>query len=110
LPKTSRIFDDAAPTMLVQSKDLEHLVGQLNAKELNHVLVEAGPTLGSAMLDAGLIDELIIYQAPSLLGSGKQFFSFDNPSTITNQMRLDHISTDVLDGDVKSVYRIRNGE
>ncbi|MBF8252912.1 MAG: diaminohydroxyphosphoribosylaminopyrimidine deaminase [Actinobacteria bacterium] len=86
--------------MLVQSKDLEHLVGHLNAKELNHVLVEAGPTLGSAMLVAGLIDELIIYQAPSLLGSGKQFFSFDNPSTITNQMRLDHISTDVLDGDV----------
>jgi diaminohydroxyphosphoribosylaminopyrimidine deaminase/5-amino-6-(5-phosphoribosylamino)uracil reductase len=110
LPKTSQIFDDAAPTMLVQSKNLEHLVAQLNAKELNHVLVEAGPTLGSAMLDAGLIDELIIYQAPSLLGSGKQFFSFDNPSTITNQMRLDHISTDVLDGDVKSVYRIRNGE
>lgn len=110
LPKTSQIFDDAAPTMLVQSKNLEHLVAQLNAKELNHVLVEAGPTLGSAMLDAGLLDELIIYRAPSLLGSGKQFFSFDDPSTITNQMRLDHISTDVLDGDVKSVYRIRNGE
>lgn len=110
LPETSQIFDDAAPTILVQSRNLEHLVAQLNAKELNHVLVEAGPTLGSAMLDAGLLDELIIYQAASLLGSGKQFFSFDNPSTITNQMRLDHISTDVLDGDVKSVYRIRNGE
>lgn len=110
LPETSQIFDDAAPTILVQSRNLEHLVAQLNAKELNHVLVEAGPTLGSAMFDAGLLDELIIYQAASLLGSGKQFFSFDNPSTITNQMRLDHISTDVLDGDVKSVYRMRNGE
>ena len=110
LPKDSQIFDDAAPTMLVQSKDLELLVAQLNEKALNHVLVEAGPTLGSAMLDACLLDELIIYQAPSLLGSGKQFFSFDYPSTITNQMRLDHISTEVLDGDVKSVYRIRNGE
>lgn len=110
LPRASQIFDNAAPTMLIQSKDLEHLIAQLNEKELNHVLVEAGPTLGSAMLDAGLLDELIIYQSASLLGSGKQFFSFDSPSTITNQMRLDHISTDVLDGDVKSVYRIRNGE
>ena len=80
------------------------------AEELNHVLVEAGPTLGSAMLDAGLLDELIIYRAASLLGSGKQFFSFDHPSTITNQIRLEHISTDVLDGDVKSVYRIINCE
>ena len=110
LPEDSQIFDDAAQTILVQSKNLEHLVAQLNAKELNHVLVEAGPTLGSAMLDAGLLDELIIYQAASLLGSGKQFFSFEYPSTITNQKRLDHISTDVLDGDVKSVYRLRNGE
>lgn len=110
VPTSSQIFDNAAPTMLIQTKDLELLVAQLNDKELNHVLVEAGPTLGSALLNAGLLDELIIYQAASLLGSGKQFFNFDYPSTITNQIRLDHISTDVLDGDVKSVYRIRNGE
>jgi diaminohydroxyphosphoribosylaminopyrimidine deaminase/5-amino-6-(5-phosphoribosylamino)uracil reductase len=52
----------------------------------------------------------VIYQAPSFLGTGKHFFAFDYPTTITDQMRLDHISTQVLDGDVKSTYRIRNGE
>ncbi|MCX6441185.1 MAG: riboflavin biosynthesis protein RibD, partial [Actinobacteria bacterium] len=66
--------------------------------------------LGSAMLDGCLLDELIMYQAPTLLGTGKDFFAFDYPTTITDQMRMDHISTDVLGGDVKSVYRIRNGE
>jgi diaminohydroxyphosphoribosylaminopyrimidine deaminase/5-amino-6-(5-phosphoribosylamino)uracil reductase len=110
LPKAAHVFDDAAKTVVVKSKDLELLVEKLNDLGINHVFVEAGPTLGSAMLDGCLLDELVVYQAPSLLGSGKTFFTFDYPSTISNQMRLDHISTDVLAGDVKSVYRIRNSE
>jgi len=110
LPKDSKIFDSAAQTVIVKSKDLDLLVEKLNELAINHVFVEAGPTLASAMLDHCLMDELVIYQAPSLLGSGKGFFTFDYPSTISNQMRLDHISTEVLDGDVKSLYRIRNGE
>jgi diaminohydroxyphosphoribosylaminopyrimidine deaminase/5-amino-6-(5-phosphoribosylamino)uracil reductase len=86
------------------------LVEKLNELDINQVLVEAGPTLASAMLDHCLMDELVMYQAPSLLGSGKSFFNFGQESTISDQLRMDHISTQVLDGDVKSVYRIRNGE
>jgi diaminohydroxyphosphoribosylaminopyrimidine deaminase/5-amino-6-(5-phosphoribosylamino)uracil reductase len=110
LPKDSQIFDDAAQTVVVKSKDLDFLVEKLNELEINHVFVEAGPTLASAMVDHCLMDELVIYQAPSLLGSGKPFFTFDYQTSINDQMRLDHISTVVLDGDVKSVYGIRNGE
>ena len=110
LPTDAKVFDDAAQTIVVKSKDLDVLVEMLNELGVNHVFVEAGPTLGSAMLDGCLLDELIMYQAPSLLGTGKHFFFFDYPTTITDQMRMDHLSTQVLDGDVKSVYRIRNGE
>jgi len=110
LPKDAQVFDDAAQTVVVQSKDLDVLVEKLNELGVNHVFVEAGPTLGSAMLDGCLLDELIMYQAPSLLGTGKHFFVFDYPTTITDQMRMDHLGTQVFDGDVKSVYRIRNGE
>ena len=110
LPKDAQVFDDAAQTVVVNSKDLDVLVERLNELSVNHVFVEAGPTLGSAMLDGCLLDELIMYQAPSLLGTGKHFFAFDYPTTITDQMRMDHLGTQVFDGDVKSVYRIRNGE
>jgi diaminohydroxyphosphoribosylaminopyrimidine deaminase / 5-amino-6-(5-phosphoribosylamino)uracil reductase len=110
LPKDAHVFDDAAQTVVVKSKDLDLLVEKLNELGLNHVFVEAGPTLGSAMLDGCLLDELIMYQAPTLLGTGKHFFVFDYPTTITDQMRMDHLGTQVFDGDVKSVYRIRNGE
>ena len=110
LPPDSFVFDSAAQSVVVKSKDLDLLVEKLNELGVNHVLVEAGPTLASAMVDHCLMDELVIYQAPSFLGTGKHFFAFDYPTTITDQMRLEHISTQVLDGDVKSIYRIRNGE
>ena len=110
LPKDSAVFDSAAQTVIVKSKDLDVLVEKLNELGVNHVFVEAGPTLASAMVDHCLMDELVIYQAPTFLGTGKHFFVFDYPTTITDQMRMDYISTQVLDGDVKSTYRIRNGE
>jgi diaminohydroxyphosphoribosylaminopyrimidine deaminase / 5-amino-6-(5-phosphoribosylamino)uracil reductase len=49
--------------------DLRALVGELAARECNEVLVEAGPALNGAFLTAGLVDELVVYQAPHVLGS-----------------------------------------
>ena len=109
LPKDSKVFDSAAETVQVKSRDLNDLVSKLNELDINQVFVEAGSTLASAMVAAGLIDELVIYQAPALLGSGKSFYSNDFESTIKDQMRLEHISTEVLAGDIKSVYRIGVG-
>ena len=45
------------------------LVKLLAEKECNNVLVEAGAELAGAFLQAGLVDELVIYMAPKLLGS-----------------------------------------
>ena len=109
LPKDSKIFDNAAETVHVKSRDLNELVSKLNELDVNQVFVEAGSRLASAMVAAGLMDELVIYQAPALLGSGKTFFEEDSHLTIEDQMRLEHISTEVLAGDVKSVYRIGVG-
>jgi diaminohydroxyphosphoribosylaminopyrimidine deaminase/5-amino-6-(5-phosphoribosylamino)uracil reductase len=109
VPADSKVFDSAAETVQVKSRDLSELVSKLNGLDINQVFVEAGTTLASAMVAGGLMDELVIYQAPALLGSGKSFFADDSKSTIEDQMRLEHISTEVLAGDVKSVYRIGAG-
>lgn len=51
--------------------DLPALLGYLAAEyEVNEVHVEAGATLNGALLGAGLIDELVLYMAPLLLGDG----------------------------------------
>jgi diaminohydroxyphosphoribosylaminopyrimidine deaminase/5-amino-6-(5-phosphoribosylamino)uracil reductase len=109
VPADSKVFDSAAETVQIKSRDLSELVSKLNGLDINQVFVEAGTTLASAMVAGGLMDELVIYQAPALLGSGKPFYSDDSKSTIEDQMRLEHISTEVLAGDVKSVYRIGAG-
>ena len=42
---------------------------QLGKRQINSVWVEAGPQLAGALLQAGVVDELILYIAPKLLGS-----------------------------------------
>jgi diaminohydroxyphosphoribosylaminopyrimidine deaminase/5-amino-6-(5-phosphoribosylamino)uracil reductase len=41
----------------------------LAVREVNDVLVEAGPTVAGQLLMRQLVDELVIYQAPHILGS-----------------------------------------
>ena len=49
--------------------DLPELFDVLGERGCNEVLVEAGPILAGAVLESGLWDELLVYQAPKLLGS-----------------------------------------
>lgn len=48
--------------------DLQAVMARLGKEGMNEILVECGPTLAGALLRASLIDELVIYQAPLLLG------------------------------------------
>jgi diaminohydroxyphosphoribosylaminopyrimidine deaminase/5-amino-6-(5-phosphoribosylamino)uracil reductase len=52
--------------------DLGVAMQRLGERGINEVLVEAGPTLTGALLLAGLVDELICYIAPRLLGHEAQ--------------------------------------
>ena len=55
--------------MLECGLDLVELCQQLAARQYNEILVESGPRLAGQLLRCGLLDELIVYMAPSLLGS-----------------------------------------
>jgi diaminohydroxyphosphoribosylaminopyrimidine deaminase/5-amino-6-(5-phosphoribosylamino)uracil reductase len=48
--------------------DLHALMAALATRDLNEIHVEAGARLNGALLEAGLLDELLLYLAPSLLG------------------------------------------
>jgi diaminohydroxyphosphoribosylaminopyrimidine deaminase/5-amino-6-(5-phosphoribosylamino)uracil reductase len=54
--------------------DLVVLMMLLGKQQVNSIWVEAGPTLAGALLQAGLVDELIVYIAPKLLGSDARLF------------------------------------
>jgi diaminohydroxyphosphoribosylaminopyrimidine deaminase/5-amino-6-(5-phosphoribosylamino)uracil reductase len=51
--------------------DLEALLAELGRLAINELHVEAGPILSGALVQQGLVDELLLYQAPLFLGPGR---------------------------------------
>ncbi len=59
----------ALPDSAAEHVDLRALLAELARRGCNEVLVETGAALAGAFFRAGLLDELIVYMAPRLLGS-----------------------------------------
>ena len=59
--------------------DLRAVLEQLAREEMNEVWIECGARLAGAFVSDGLVDELIVYQAPTLLGS-EAFAMFHLPA------------------------------
>ena len=49
--------------------DLEQMLDELGRRDINFLMLEAGATLSGSMLEQGLVDEVIVYVAPDVLGS-----------------------------------------
>ena len=87
--------------------DLAAVLADLLARGIRHVFVEGGPTLASAFVAAGLVDEYLVYLAPSLLGGPRLALGDIGVAGIDDQRRLtiDHIEQ--LGDDVLIVARPR---
>jgi diaminohydroxyphosphoribosylaminopyrimidine deaminase/5-amino-6-(5-phosphoribosylamino)uracil reductase len=109
-PTSSLIFGDAAleipPSLIDQGVtcvplDLENgrlplrpLFGELANLEINEVQVEAGAKLCGALLAAGMVDEILLYQAPVLLGDGAAgLFAFGPLESMQDRTHLRVLET-----------------
>ena len=73
-----KIFQLPGETMIHSKRVDEAFFEHLASIEINNVLVEAGPRMNGALLEFNLIDELIIYMAPCILGPDA-IDMFDSP-------------------------------
>lgn len=96
IPRGSKIFDKSAETIQIKSNNLDSLLEVAKERGWNQILIEAGPTLTSAFLRAGLFDEVFLYQAPTLLGSGLDFAGQLEVKTLGQRLNLDLIAADLL--------------
>lgn len=71
VPDQARVLDAAAETLLLSAHDPAEVLAELTGRDIHAVWLEGGPTLAAAFLQAGLVDEVIAYLAPALLGSGR---------------------------------------
>ena len=70
--------------------DLAALIDELGRRRCNEVLVEAGAGVAGAFAAAGLIDELLIYLAPDLLGlAGRGMFALPEVVNLENRLRFE---------------------
>jgi len=88
--------------------DLSALLKELARREINEVLVEAGAELNGALLQAGLVDELLLYYAPTLLGDAAHgMFALPQFSEMSQRVELDILSLDRVGQDIRIRARPR---
>jgi diaminohydroxyphosphoribosylaminopyrimidine deaminase/5-amino-6-(5-phosphoribosylamino)uracil reductase len=94
LDPARRVFDDAAETLHLRTRDPHGALAELFARDRQHVFLEGGPTLAAAFLGAGLVDEVVAYVAPLLLGAGQAAVGDLGITTMADVLRLE--VTDVV--------------
>ena len=72
---------------------------------MRHVLLEGGPTLAGAFVEARCVDEVIAYLAPKLLGAGPSSLGDAGIVTIADAVTLEVETVTRVGSDVKIVAR-----
>jgi len=82
------VLDHGARTLQLATRDPVEALKSLGEHEIHHVWLEGGPTVAAAFLGAGLVDEVIAYLAPALLGAGVPAVGDLGIQTIDQALRL----------------------
>jgi diaminohydroxyphosphoribosylaminopyrimidine deaminase/5-amino-6-(5-phosphoribosylamino)uracil reductase len=106
VPTEFNLNDGKSQTIFIKSRSTEELLKALEQTPVNQVMVEAGSTLGSALFAAGVIDEIVLYQAPLLLGSGKSWLEDIGVTTMKDSYALSAPSVTACGPDFKFRYRV----
>ena len=86
--------------------DLIAVLRALAAREMNEILVEAGPTLAGAFVAAGLADELVLYLAPHLMGdAARGLFRLSGLERMVQRIALDIVDIQRLGPDMRIIAR-----
>ncbi|WP_181763015.1 bifunctional diaminohydroxyphosphoribosylaminopyrimidine deaminase/5-amino-6-(5-phosphoribosylamino)uracil reductase RibD [Rhodococcus spelaei] len=98
IPATARVLDDAAPTLLMRTRDPHEVLAALS--DHPDVLLEGGPHLAGAFLQAGLVDRILAFLSPVLLGAGTAAVEDAGVGTIAQALRFERESVETVGTDL----------
>ncbi|WP_238011462.1 bifunctional diaminohydroxyphosphoribosylaminopyrimidine deaminase/5-amino-6-(5-phosphoribosylamino)uracil reductase RibD [Dactylosporangium sp. AC04546] len=111
IPATAKVLDDSAPTWVVPGNggrvELRPMLQELYRRGVRSALLEGGPTLAGAFLAAGLVDRVVAYLAPKLLGAGPAALGAAGISTITEALTLDVVDLARIGPDVRLTATVK---
>jgi len=106
----AQIFNDLAETVLVKSRNLKELITLANERGFNQLLIESGPTFGTALLRENLIDEIVLFQAPTLFGSGTPAIGDLGITNISGRLDFEISDVEMFGSDLKlTLIKSANG-
>lgn len=100
VPAGARLRKHPKPLFEPGTRDLDGILTELFTRGVRRAFVEGGPTLSSALVAAGLVDEYLIYLAPALLGGGRLALGDIGVGTLADARRLEILEVERLGGDV----------
>ena len=109
VPPSAQVRDDAAETWVTGHRDLPAVLGELYDRGRRHVFLEGGPHLAGAFLQQGLVDEVVAYVAPLLIGGGVHAVEGLSVGTVSEALRFAVVDVaplgDPPETDVRMVMR-----
>jgi diaminohydroxyphosphoribosylaminopyrimidine deaminase/5-amino-6-(5-phosphoribosylamino)uracil reductase len=109
VPAGSSILRHPRGVLETGSRDPEAILLDLYRREIRSVFVEGGPTVASALVRAGLVDDYLVYLAPTLLGGPRLALGELGVDTISAQRRLRVTSVTSLGDDLAILARHHSG-
>lgn len=100
VPEDAAVRRHPLPFLQYAGDDLAGALEDLRERGVQRVFVEGGPTVASAFLRAGLVDEVLAYVAPVLLGGDRLAVTDVGVGTIEDARRLDVASVERLGDDL----------
>jgi diaminohydroxyphosphoribosylaminopyrimidine deaminase / 5-amino-6-(5-phosphoribosylamino)uracil reductase len=89
--------------------ELADLMRELARREINEVHVEAGFKLNGSLLGEGLVDEILIYLAPSILGdSARGMFKLPELADLAQKRLLQFADVQTIGSDLRILARVVN--
>ena len=87
--------------------DLHAMMLDLGQREINELHVEAGFKLNGSLINAGMVDELVIYTAPKLLGPGMGMANTPALAALADAVQLQFKSAEMVGEDLRIVARVQ---
>ncbi len=87
--------------------ELTKLMEELARRELNEIHVEAGTRLNGSLLQAGVVDELLVYLAPRIIGdSGRGMFHLPELTELSQTTALEIRGVERIGADLRILARL----
>ncbi|MCX4162798.1 bifunctional diaminohydroxyphosphoribosylaminopyrimidine deaminase/5-amino-6-(5-phosphoribosylamino)uracil reductase RibD [Paraburkholderia megapolitana] len=90
--------------------DLQRLIGELGQDGVNELHVEAGGELNGALICAGLVDELLFYVSPRLLGPGRELAALATTGALGERPAFEFHSVESVGEDVRLIAVRRDAQ